>query len=61
MLATSGREIAISFEPATTDALRRVVTMGTTVLHYSGHGEETFLAFEDGHGGTHMLTPQLLA
>ena len=35
--------------------------MGVRVLHYSGHGEESFLAFEDGMGGTHKLTPQLLA
>jgi hypothetical protein len=61
MLASAGREIAVSFEPATTDALRRVATMGVRVLHYSGHGEEDFLAFEDGSGGTHKLTPALLA
>ena len=60
-LRDSRTDIAISFEPATTDALRRVATMGATALHYSGHGEESYLAFEDGFGGTHSLTPQLLA
>jgi len=60
-LIDSRTSITISFEPATTDNLRRVMTMGATVLHYSGHGEEAFLAFEDGFGGTHQVTPQLLA
>ena len=31
------------------------------MLHYSGHGEESYLSFEDGSGASHELTPQLLA
>lgn len=45
-LIDSRTAMTISFETATTDSLRRVMTMGATVLHYSGHGEEAFLAFE---------------
>ena len=40
VLRISAREISITFETATTDALRTVVTMGCRALHYSGHGEE---------------------
>eukprot|EP00964_Phaeocystis_antarctica_P045726 scaffold26336_cov63-Phaeocystis_antarctica.AAC.2 len=40
VLSRSHREISITFETATTDALRTVVTMGCRALHYSGHGEE---------------------
>ena len=39
VLRISAREISITFETATTDALRTLVTMGTRALHYSGHGE----------------------
>lgn len=60
-LREAGREMSVRFETATTDALRASMTMGTTILHWSGHGEEGYMAFEDGAGGTHELTPTLLA
>ena len=60
-LRASGRAMALRFASATTDALRLHLTTGAAVLHWSGHGEESHMAFEDGCGGTHELTPQLLA
>ena len=60
-LRYSGRQLAVQILTATTDALVTAMTMGTTVLHYSGHGEEATLAFEDGGGGSHAVAPQLLA
>mmetsp|Transcript_32209 Transcript_32209/g.104195 ORF Transcript_32209/g.104195 Transcript_32209/m.104195 type:complete len:535 (+) Transcript_32209:129-1733(+) len=61
MLSHASKALDIAFEIATTDNLRRVCTTGATVLHYSGHGEESYLSFEDGSGASHELTPQLLA
>ena len=37
------------------------VTCGTRVLHWSGHGEESFVVFEDGGGGAQLVTPQQFA
>jgi len=41
--------------------VRAVMTLGARALHYSGHGEESCLAFEDGFGQAHQITPPLLA
>ena len=60
-LRDARRELSISFETATTDNLRKVLTMGTTALHWSGHGEESYMAFEDGSGVAHEITPSLPA
>jgi len=60
-LHAAEREMSVRFETATTDALRAVMTMGTGILHWSGHGEEGSIAFEDGSGATHSLSPQSLA
>ena len=60
-LRYSNRAMSVSIQTATTDALVTAMTMGTTVLHWSGHGEESFMAFEDGGGGSQPVTPQLLA
>ena len=60
-LRETQRELSVHFAPATTDALRMAITRGTQVLHWSGHGEENYVAFEDGGGGAQEVTPQLLA
>ena len=60
-LRNTGREISVHFDTATADALRMCMTKGTTILHWSGHGQPKFMAFEDGCGGTHELSPELLA
>jgi hypothetical protein len=47
-------------EPATTDNLCRLLTFGFRVLHYTGHGLPSCLAFEDGRGAMHGITAQRL-
>eukprot|EP00753_Platysulcus_tardus_P003470 PLAT12458.18.p1 GENE.PLAT12458.18~~PLAT12458.18.p1 ORF type:complete len:1521 (+),score=744.58 PLAT12458.18:631-4563(+) len=49
------RHIKLRFDFATTVALRSVVTMGCRAIHYSGHGSEGGLSFEDGHGGFQLV------
>ncbi|CAN0395916.1 unnamed protein product, partial [Discosporangium mesarthrocarpum] len=46
----SGRDVALSYGFATTKRLRTIVTLGCRALHYSGHGHNQFLAFEDDNG-----------
>lgn len=50
-----GRQIELRVRPATTDALRSVVTLGSRAIHYAGHGHPDFLSFEDGRGGVHAV------
>ena len=45
----------IRLDFATTDALRRLVTVGCRAIHFSGHGNETHLYFEDGFAGVHPV------
>jgi hypothetical protein len=61
ILSRSRRRITLAFKTATTDNVRAVMTLGARAVHYSGHGEESCLAFEDGFGSTHQITPPLLA
>ena len=51
----ASRDICLRFGFATTDRLRTEVTKKVRALHYSGHGAETFLSFEDGRGGLRVL------
>ena len=60
-LRASGRELSVLVAPATTDALGMAITRGTQVLHWSGHGEENCVKFEDGGGGAQDVSPSLLA
>jgi hypothetical protein len=46
-LREAGRAAEVRVEIATEDSLRGLVTMGVRGLHYVGHGEPDFLAFED--------------
>jgi hypothetical protein len=59
-LNEAGRAIEVRVEAATADNLRTLVTLGCRALHYSGHGHEDFLAFEDGRGATYELDPAKL-
>mmetsp|Transcript_50771 Transcript_50771/g.99509 ORF Transcript_50771/g.99509 Transcript_50771/m.99509 type:complete len:791 (-) Transcript_50771:1399-3771(-) len=45
------------FDFATSDNLRRAVTMGCRCVHYTGHGMTDCLAFEDEVGKMHSLKP----
>jgi hypothetical protein len=48
--------IRLSATPATTDSLRTLLTLGTTCLHYCGHGHPDYIPVENGRGGVHALT-----
>uniref|UniRef100_A0A7S2RUY4 B30.2/SPRY domain-containing protein n=1 Tax=Mucochytrium quahogii TaxID=96639 RepID=A0A7S2RUY4_9STRA len=50
----ASRDIDLSFGFATTDRLRSEVTMRCRAIHYSGHGSENALLFED-RGAVHTL------
>ena len=49
-LREAGRQVRVRFEAATSDNLRKMVTLGTRALHYSGHGLVDELVFEDKYG-----------
>jgi len=51
----ASRDIDLKFDTATVHRLRTSVTLGCRALHYSGHGHENFLTFEDGKGGLHAV------
>lgn len=54
------RQLEVRVEPATTDSLRSLVTLGCRVLHFSGHGHPDFLPFENGRGGIHAVETHVL-
>ena len=45
-LRESGRLIRFVTDVANTCSLRKLLNSGCQVLHYAGHGNENFLAFE---------------
>ena len=55
VIRRSNRKIELMFEYASTKTLRNMVTLGHRALHFSGHGFKDSLAFEDEHGGLHMV------
>jgi hypothetical protein len=54
-LEASNKRVRICKHAATTENLVRQVTLGMRTIHYSGHGRDGFLAFEDGMGKMHRL------
>jgi hypothetical protein len=54
-LREAGRRVRVRFDTATSDNLRKMVTLGTRALHYSGHGLKNELVFEDKYGQHHGL------
>jgi hypothetical protein len=52
-LTEADRAVRVRFDAATVDSLRALMTHGTKVLHYSGHGFENALALENGRGALH--------
>jgi hypothetical protein len=54
-LKEASREIEVSFDTATHHRLLAAISKGCSCLHYSGHGHERFLPFEDGQGGPHWF------
>ena len=59
-LRESRRSVSMRFDTATSDNLIRVLTLGAKALHYSGHGVENRLVFEDGYGKAHFLQSDAL-
>ncbi|CAB9497604.1 expressed unknown protein [Seminavis robusta] len=47
----ASRDIELSFDNATHDRLLAAMTKRCSCLHYSGHGHQMYLPFEDGRGG----------
>lgn len=47
----ASRDIELSFDNATHDRLLAAMTKRCSCLHYSGHGHQIALPFEDGQGG----------
>jgi hypothetical protein len=56
----SHRAIDLIFDNATREALLKAVDRQSSCLHYSGHGYEERLAFEDGEGGAVWFGVQAL-
>jgi hypothetical protein len=49
------RDIDLTFDKATSKALLKAVDRHCSCLHYSGHGYQKHLAFENGKGGPYWL------
>jgi hypothetical protein len=52
----ASRDVQVSFGFATAERLRSELTMRCRAIHFSGHGSQHFLSFEDGRGGLHGLS-----
>ena len=48
------------YDFATTDALRTALSFGCRALHFSGHGHESHLNFEDGRSGLQLVNVNTL-
>ncbi len=59
-LGACNRNVTLRVGTATVDELSRGIADGFNILHFSGHGHEEFLAFEDGKGGSHAVTGEFL-
>jgi hypothetical protein len=54
-LKEASRDIELSFDSATHDRLLATMTKRCSCLHYSGHGHQHYLPFEDGSGGPYWF------
>ena len=54
----ASRDIGMIFDNAHHSRLLATLTRRCSVLHYSGHGHQSFLPFEDGMGGPNWLSVQ---
>ena len=54
-LSEAMRDISLSFDCATHDRLLATMAKRCSCLHYSGHGHQNYLPFENGRGGPHWL------
>ena len=58
--ASANVDVELKVSTATVDAFQSAVTLGARVVHFSGHGHEKFMMFEDDHGGAQTLDPKVL-
>jgi NACHT domain len=54
-LKEASRDIELSFDSATHDRLLATMAKRCSCLHYSGHGHQQYLPFEDGSGGPYWF------
>jgi hypothetical protein len=54
------RDIALTFDFATTDKLRSALSLDCRALHFSGHGHPNCLIFEDGQSGLQNVSIEAL-
>lgn len=54
-LKEASRDIELSFDSATHDRLLATMAKRCSCLHYSGHGHQHYLPFEDGSGGPYWF------
>ena len=54
------RDVSVRFGFASTDSLRTALSFGCRALHFSGHGHESCLNFEDGRSGLQLVTVNTL-
>jgi hypothetical protein len=54
-LKEASRDIELSFDSATHDRLLATMAKRCSCLHYSGHGHQQYLPFEDGEGGPNWV------
>ncbi len=59
-LSECRKAISVRMEAATSHNLIRMLAHGVRALHYTGHGFQQCLAFEDGKGMMHSLTASQL-
>jgi len=57
-LKEASRDIQLFFDSATHNRLLATMAKRCSCLHYSGHGHQLYLPFEDGSGGPHWLEVQ---
>lgn len=58
-LKEASRDIKLQFDNATKDRFLGAISLRCSCLHYSGHGHEEFLPFED-YGGAHWLKVEMI-
>ena len=52
----ASRDVSIAFDTCSTSRLSFALSKGPRALHFSGHGLEDCLTFEDGRGGVHPIS-----
>lgn len=60
ILLSANRRVHLRTEIATAQNLRTLLTMGSVMIHYSGHGTCDALAFENQRGELHKLDAESL-